>query len=95
MPAIGPPPSEELFFVAVEPEEDPSLLLPPELDPDVEDDVDDDVVPLCDATVVDMDDKDCDPDVVFATEVDCEPEDVEDAADGEVVVEAPGPALAA
>jgi hypothetical protein len=65
------------------------------LDPDVEDDVDDDVVPLCNATFVGMDDKDCDPEVVFATEVDCEPEDVEGAADGEVVVEAPGPAFAA
>jgi hypothetical protein len=38
MPAMGPPPKEELFFALVEPEEDPSLL-PPELELDVGDDI--------------------------------------------------------
>lgn len=93
IPAMAPPPIEELFFVLVvlDPEPDPCLL-PPELELGEEDGEDGDPVVGGEPFVTPV----CELESVFPADVACEPdEEVESNAEGEVVVGAPGPAFAA
>jgi len=108
IPAMGPPPREELFFVVVDPEEEP-WLLPPGLVFDIEEDDKEEDVDKADVgefwepgdSVVQGEafvTLGCDGELMFPDSVDaaCEPdEEIDDPAEGEVVVEAPGPAFAA
>lgn len=65
MPAMAPPLTEELFFVVVEPEVDPSLL-PVELELDAEEDVD---FVLVDDAVESVGDVTCESEEVLGTDV--------------------------